>query len=63
MSYVVDVYRRELEPHKIYLRYLLIVAFFPHLFAGPIVRPRDLLPQLERAAARSPAPWAARRSS
>ncbi len=48
MSYVVDVYRRELEPHRSYLRYLLFVAFFPHLVAGPIVRPRDLLPQLER---------------
>jgi D-alanyl-lipoteichoic acid acyltransferase DltB (MBOAT superfamily) len=49
MSYVIDVYRRELQPHRSYLRYLLFVAFFPHLVAGPIVRPRDLLPQLERA--------------
>jgi D-alanyl-lipoteichoic acid acyltransferase DltB (MBOAT superfamily) len=48
MSYVVDVYRGELKPHQSYLRYLLFVAFFPHLVAGPIVRPRDLLPQLER---------------
>ena len=48
MSYVVDVYRGELKPHKSYLSYLLFVAFFPHLVAGPIVRPKDLLPQLER---------------
>jgi D-alanyl-lipoteichoic acid acyltransferase DltB (MBOAT superfamily) len=48
MSYVIDVYRGELRPHRSYLRYLLFVAFFPHLVAGPIVRPRDLLPQLER---------------
>jgi D-alanyl-lipoteichoic acid acyltransferase DltB (MBOAT superfamily) len=48
MSYVIDVYRGELKPHKSYLRYLLFVAFFPHLVAGPIIRPRDLLPQLER---------------
>jgi D-alanyl-lipoteichoic acid acyltransferase DltB (MBOAT superfamily) len=48
MSYVVDVYRGELKPHENYLSYLLFVAFFPHLVAGPIVRPRDLLPQLER---------------
>jgi alginate O-acetyltransferase complex protein AlgI len=47
MSYVIDVYRRELKPHKSYIRYLLFVCFFPHLVAGPIVRPRDLLPQLE----------------
>jgi alginate O-acetyltransferase complex protein AlgI len=46
MSYVIDVYRRELPPHKSYLEYLTFVAFFPHLVAGPIVRPRDLLPQL-----------------
>jgi D-alanyl-lipoteichoic acid acyltransferase DltB (MBOAT superfamily) len=46
MSYVIDVYRRELPPHKSYVEYLAFVAFFPHLVAGPIVRPRDLLPQL-----------------
>ncbi len=47
MSYVIDVYRRELKPHRSYFRYLLFVCFFPHLVAGPIVRPRDLLPQFE----------------
>lgn len=46
MSYVIDVYRRELPAHKSYSEYLTFVAFFPHLVAGPIVRPRDLLPQL-----------------
>ena len=47
MSYVIDVYRRELTVCRSYLRYLLFVAFFPHLVAGPIVRPKDLLPQLD----------------
>ncbi|MBK7581302.1 MAG: MBOAT family protein [Myxococcales bacterium] len=46
MSYVIDVYRRQIEPHRSYVEYLAFVAFFPHLVAGPIVRPRDLLPQL-----------------
>ncbi len=46
MSYVIDVYRRHIEPQKSYAEYLAFVAFFPHLVAGPIVRPRDLLPQL-----------------
>jgi len=46
MSYVIDVYREEIEPQRSYLEYLTFVAFFPHLVAGPIVRPRDLLPQL-----------------
>jgi D-alanyl-lipoteichoic acid acyltransferase DltB (MBOAT superfamily) len=54
MSYVIDVYRKELEPHKSYLEYLTFVAFFPHLVAGPIVRPRDLLPQLGGPARFSP---------
>jgi D-alanyl-lipoteichoic acid acyltransferase DltB (MBOAT superfamily) len=51
MSYVIDVYRRELPAYRSYVRYLLFVSFFPHLVAGPIVRPRDLLPQLEKPAA------------
>ncbi|MBM4376221.1 MAG: MBOAT family protein [Deltaproteobacteria bacterium] len=50
MAYVIDVYRGRLAPHQSYLRYLVFVAFFPHLVAGPIVRAQDLLPQLERPA-------------
>lgn len=52
MSYVIDVYRKQIEPHPSYLEYLTFVAFFPHLVAGPIVRPRDLLPQFA-----APARW------
>lgn len=48
MSYVIDVYRKEIRATRSYPRYLLFVAFFPHMVAGPIVRPRDMLPQLER---------------
>jgi D-alanyl-lipoteichoic acid acyltransferase DltB (MBOAT superfamily) len=48
MSYTIDVYRREFPPAKRYLDYLLFVCFFPHLVAGPIVRPRFMLPQLEK---------------
>jgi D-alanyl-lipoteichoic acid acyltransferase DltB (MBOAT superfamily) len=55
MSYVMDVYRRDIDPHPSYLEYLAFVAFFPHLVAGPIVRPRDLLPQLARTARFDPA--------
>jgi len=45
MSYTIDVYRRHIEPADRYLDYLLFVCFFPHLVAGPIVRPKDMLPQ------------------
>ncbi len=47
MSYTIDIYRRQLEPIRDYPRYLLYVSFFPQLVAGPIVRARDLLPQLK----------------
>jgi|HubBroStandDraft_1064217.scaffolds.fasta_scaffold07984_4 alginate O-acetyltransferase complex protein AlgI len=46
MSYTVDVWRGELQPTRRYLDYLLFVCFFPHLVAGPIVRPSQMLPQL-----------------
>ena len=46
MSYTIDVYRRELVPAKSFLEYLLFISFFPHLVAGPIIRPKDMLPQL-----------------
>ncbi len=48
MSYTIDVWRGELAPAKRYLDYLLFVCFFPHLVAGPIVRPAQMLPQLAR---------------
>src|SRR5580698_8075724 len=46
MSYTIDVWRGEIEPAASYLDYLLFVCFFPHLVAGPIVRPAQMLPQL-----------------
>ena len=55
MSYVIDVYRGHIPPHPSYTEYLTFVAFFPHLVAGPIVRPRDLLPQLGGEARFNPA--------
>ena len=47
ISYVVDVYRRELEPAKP-LDLAVYISFFPHLLAGPIVRGGELLPQIRR---------------
>lgn len=48
MSYTIDIYRREFKPHREVIDYLSFVAFFPHLVAGPIMRARDLLPQLAK---------------
>ena len=47
ISYVVDVYRRQLEPAKP-LDFAVYISFFPHLLAGPIVRGGELLPQIRR---------------
>ena len=52
MSYVIDVYRREIEPTDDLLNFAVFVAFFPHLVAGPILRAAWLLPQI--ASPRSP---------
>lgn len=48
MSYTLDIYFRKLKPQKSGLDFALFVAFFPQLVAGPIVRARDLLPQLAK---------------
>jgi alginate O-acetyltransferase complex protein AlgI len=45
ISYVVDVKRRDVEPSGI-LDFAVYLSFFPHLVAGPIVRAREFLPQL-----------------
>ncbi len=46
MSYTIDIWRGQLPPSRSYLDYLLFICFFPHLVAGPIVRPGQMLPQL-----------------
>jgi alginate O-acetyltransferase complex protein AlgI len=46
MSYVIDVYRREIMPTRNLLDFAVFVAYFPHLVAGPILRATRLLPQI-----------------
>ncbi len=48
MSYVIDVYRRDIRPTRNLLEFAAFVSFFPHLVAGPIMRPTTLLPQIEQ---------------
>jgi D-alanyl-lipoteichoic acid acyltransferase DltB (MBOAT superfamily) len=50
LSYVIDVYRGTVKPTNRYLDYLAFVAFFPTLIAGPVVRAKELLPQLAEKA-------------
>src|SRR5690606_22032610 len=46
LSYTLDIWRGRLEPEPSLRRFALFVVFFPQLVAGPIVRARELLPQL-----------------
>src|SRR6478735_3971803 len=46
ISYLVDVAKRRVPPASM-LDILLLMSFFPHLVAGPIVRAADLVPQLQ----------------
>ena len=55
MSYTIDVYRGELKATRNPLDFMLYVAFFPHLVAGPIVRASFLLPQCQRPRVINPA--------
>ncbi len=45
LSYTLDVYLGRSKPIGSFLDYALFVTFFPHLVAGPIVRPTQLVPQ------------------
>ncbi len=48
MSYVIDVYRRQMPACRNLLQFLAYVSFFPQLVAGPIERGTNLLPQFAR---------------
>ncbi len=47
VAYIVDVYRRKMEPSRNFVDYGLFISLFPHLIAGPIQRPSHLLPQVQ----------------
>ena len=48
IAYVVDVYRGDYRVEAKPASITGLVLFFPHLIAGPILRPGNLLPQLKR---------------
>jgi D-alanyl-lipoteichoic acid acyltransferase DltB (MBOAT superfamily) len=47
LCYTIDMYKKKSEPVRSLLDFSLFVTFFPHLVAGPIVRPPQLVPQFE----------------
>jgi alginate O-acetyltransferase complex protein AlgI len=48
ISYTIDVYLGRCKPFRSFLDYGLFLTFFPHLVAGPILRPDEIVPQFER---------------
>jgi D-alanyl-lipoteichoic acid acyltransferase DltB (MBOAT superfamily) len=46
ISYNVDIYRKQFKPEKNYIYYFCFIAFFPKLIAGPVLRAKNLIPQL-----------------
>ena len=47
LSYIMDVYRKEVRPQKNILYFAMYICMFPQLIAGPIVRYIDIEEQLK----------------
>jgi len=47
ISYIVDIYRGEMKACRDFLAYTFYLTFFPPLLAGPVVRAKDMLPQVQ----------------
>ncbi|MFZ5813969.1 MAG: MBOAT family O-acyltransferase [Bacillota bacterium] len=54
IAYLVDVYRQELPPARSLLHFWVFIAFFGQLIAGPIMRGKEFLPQIEADANLAP---------
>ncbi len=48
LSYVIDVYRGQVQVQRSYAKLLLYISFFPQLIAGPIVRYIDIEREIDR---------------
>lgn len=46
LSYVIDVYRKDVAPEHNFIKYATFISFFPQLVAGPIERTKNLMPQI-----------------
>ncbi len=55
ISYMVDIYRGDLKPCRNLLDYSFYLTFFPPLLAGPVVRAKDMLPQVQADTKATPA--------
>ena len=46
LSYTIDVYRGDMKPRKGLMEFVTALSFFPQLVAGPILRAKQILPQM-----------------
>src|SRR5438067_2061815 len=47
LSYTIDVYWGKMKAVRNFVDYALFIAFFPHLIAGPIIRARHFISQIQ----------------
>ena len=47
VSYLIDVYRREIPPQRDFYKLFLFIALFPQMIAGPILKYHDVAGQIE----------------
>jgi alginate O-acetyltransferase complex protein AlgI len=48
MSYTIDIYRKETQPYQKFVDFACYASFFPQLVAGPIVRSREFLIEIQK---------------
>jgi alginate O-acetyltransferase complex protein AlgI len=48
LSYVIDIYKRNITAERNFIEYAVFVSYFPLLVAGPIERATHLLPQIKK---------------
>ncbi|SAK76449.1 Peptidoglycan O-acetyltransferase [Caballeronia temeraria] len=46
IAYCCDVYRKHVRAVRSFVDFALFISFFPHLVAGPIIRPENFFPQV-----------------
>lgn len=47
IAYLVDVYKKRWEPAESLFRFWVFISFFAHLVAGPIMRGKEFMPQID----------------
>jgi alginate O-acetyltransferase complex protein AlgI len=47
LSYTIDVYWGKMKAVRNFIDYALFISFFPHLIAGPIIRARQFISQIQ----------------